>query len=294
MPERKKLDQDNYKEILPYFAYSPRYMSLAKFSTQYIWRHQTGLEYYILDDMLFLFESKFNDSAVCPMGPGDLKKAVDHIFCNEKTGIIYCIGKEQKIILEESYPVVPYRDFFEYVYFTKDQVELKGRRYNKKRNHINKFHSLYQHEYKRIDCHDHEEIRKVIGKWCENSDFGDEALSCEKNAITELLSNEVDIGCKAASVYINGKMVAFTIGEQIFPDMVVVHFEKADTEFQGLYQTMAREYLANEWPDIKYVNRQEDMGIPGLRKAKESYYPEFYVENHCIRKEGQVHQALSL
>lgn len=268
---------------MEFFRFAPEHMSLAGFSTQFIWRHQTGLEYMIRRDMLYLFESRFQHAAVCPMGPGDLLEAVRFIRDQESTHTIYCIGDRQREILEGEFLVSPFRDFFEYVYQTQDLIEMKGRKYNKKRNHINRFVSSYDYEYRRIDSQNQDQLQKVIEKWCENRDCDEEIHFYERKAISELLNNRVGIQYRVASIHVEGEMAAFSIGEQITPDMVTIHFEKADIHYQGLYQMMAREYLLHEWRDIPFVNRQEDMGISGLRIAKESYHPCFLVKNHCIR-----------
>jgi hypothetical protein len=270
-------------------------MSLAKFQTLYLWREFSGLTFDIKDDFLYMFECNFANTAFMPYGRGDLEKAMFNLeeYCSNvtKTPRLYCVSEEDKVKLQEIFPgKYEYRNmhgFAEYVYLQENLANLNGKKYSKKRNHINKFDRHYEgiFEYVNIGASDMEEIERVMEIWCEKQDCGPEKPSShEKKAVLELLSGVGGIEYRGGAIRINGIIEAFAIGSRIAEDMAVVIFEKADTEFEGIYAKLNQLYSANEWGDVKYINRQEDMDKPGLRKSKNSYYPEFMVNNYVVTK----------
>lgn len=298
--EPRKLTEENAHEIKEYLQYSHKYMSLAKFQTLFLWRDFTGLTYDIKDGFLYMFECQFENTAIMPFGKGDLEKAINTLeeYCMKVTESprLYCVSKEQKKQLIELFPgKYIYKEmhgFGEYVYLQENLANLTGKKFSKKRNHINKFDRQYEgnFEYVKIDSSDSAELERVMDVWCEKQDCGpDKTSSHEKNAILELLNGKGDIDYRGGAIRINGRIEAFALGSQIADDMAVVIFEKADTEFDGIYAKLNQLYSANEWSDVKYINRQEDMDKPGLRKSKSSYYPEFIVENFVVRKKRESH-----
>lgn len=293
MLEPKRLTHDNADEIREYLKYSDKYMSLAKFPTLYLWHEHTELAYDIKDDFLFLFECKFNNTAMMPYGTGDLEKAMYSLeeYCKKtsRIGRLYCVGEEDKNKIEQiipgRYEISEFRAFFEYVYNRDDLAEMQGKRYSKKRNHINKFLRAYEdyYEYCTISADDISELEAVIDAWCIKNDCGPgDTSKFEKRAIIKLLENNKGIEYRGGAIRINGNIEAFALGGKITDDMAVVYFEKADTEFDGIYTMLNKLYIANEWQDVKYINRQEDMGSAGLRKSKLSYYPDFMVKNYSM------------
>jgi hypothetical protein len=98
-----------------------------------------------------------------------------------------------------------------------------------------------------------------------------------------VLDNFETLGVTGGCIEIDGKIEALTLGELLNPETVVIHIEKANATFHGLYQMMNQQFLEHEWQHIKYVNREQDLGIEGLRKAKESYYPHHMVEKLTVR-----------
>ncbi len=292
------LTADNAGEIKEYLKYTHKYMSLAKFQTLYLWRDFSGLTYDIKDDFLFMFECNFENTAFMPYGTGDLEKAMGHLeeYCTRvaKTPRIYCASEEDTRRLKEIFPgkyeYTNMHGFAEYVYLQENLANLTGKKYSKKRNHISRFDRHYEgsYEYVKIDARDMDEIERVMEIWCEKQDCGPEKPSShEKKAVLELLSGTGGIDYRGGAIRINDRIEAFAIGSKIAEDMAVVIFEKADTEFEGIYAKLNQLYSSNEWGDVKYINRQEDMDKPGLRKSKKSYYPEFMVNNYVVMKKRQ-------
>lgn len=296
----RNLTEDNADEIKEYLEYSDKYMSLAKFQTLFLWRDFTGLTYDIKDGFLFMFECKFENTALMPYGSGDLEKAIHTLedYCSNvaESPRLYCVGDDQKKALQDIFPgKYHYKDmhgFSEYVYLQEKLANLTGKKYSKKRNHINKFDREFgdSYEYVGIGREDSDEIERVMDVWCEKQDCGPaETTAHEKKAILELLSGKAGLEYRGGAIRINGRIEAFALGSKIADDMAVVLFEKADTEFAGIYPKLNQLYSSNEWGDVMYINRQEDMDKPGLRKSKRSYYPEFMVRNHAVWKKGTRH-----
>lgn len=290
----RPLTEDNAIEIKEFLKYSDKYMSLAKFPTLYLWHEYSELSYDIKDDFLFLFECNFDNSTFMPYGNGDLEKAMFNLeeYCKKvsKQGMLYCMGEEDKKnllqIFPDRYQVEEQEQFNEYVYLRENLAELTGKKYAKKRNHISKFMRKYGdvYEYCSINNSDRDELKKLMDKWCIMRDCGPEDTSkFEQTAILKFLANDAGLQYKGGAIRVNGNIEAFALGGKISDDMAVVYFEKADTKFDGIYPMLNKQYVINEWPNVKYINRQEDMGMEGLRKSKMSYYPEFMVKNYSLK-----------
>ena len=178
------------------------------------------------------------------------------------------------------------RPNYEYIYNRDDLANLAGKKYSKKRNHINKLLKHHTFEYKTYTPDYYDECIALQNRWIEekggmNADFEDE-LFVTKEALS--LMDELELRC--GLLFIDGKLEAFSIGEK-FMNMAVIHIEKANANIQGSFALINREFVKNEWKDVDYINREEDMGMEGLRKAKMSYYPAFFIEKYdCVRKEN--------
>lgn len=221
-----------------------------------------------------------------PVGTGDLKEAFAAMLAHaEENGLKPVFGgvtKEQMEWIEEQYPgqftFRESRDYFEYIYLSEDLAELRGRKYHGKRNHISKFKNTYQYSFELIDDSNKKDALYVSKLWCEQNVLGDNnGLSHEVCAIRESFRYFDELGFKGAIIKIDGKPVAMTAGERVCDDVFVVHFEKALPGYDGLYAAI-NHFFAKELTQYKYINREEDLGIEGLRKAKLSYKPAILLE----------------
>ncbi len=199
------------------------------------------------------------------------------------------VTKETKQRIERDMPgefvFVDDRPNYEYVYRSEDLANLVGKKYSGKRNHINKLINNHSFEYRAYTDEDYEKCIAlqeswIVGKGGTNDDYDDE-LFVTKQALTNIDA----LGLKCGLLYVDGKMEAFSIGEKHGGNMAVVHIEKADPDLQGAFALINREFVRHEWSDVEYINREEDMGIEGMRRAKMSYNPIFLVEKYdCKRK----------
>ena len=175
------------------------------------------------------------------------------------------------------------RDNSDYLYSTMDLIHLKGKKYDGKRNHINKFKSKYDFSYVPLDCSLIVECSRIMEEWCREKNCNcQEGDYCERQANMELLKNLRYLECKGALLYVNGRYEAFTAGEMLNGDTAVIHIEKANTAIPGLYTIINQQFLEKEWKDAAYVNREQDLGLEGMRKAKLSYNPLKMVDKYTV------------
>ena len=177
------------------------------------------------------------------------------------------------------------RPNYDYVYLRQSLVELKGRDLHSKRNHLNYFLKNYQYEYVNLTSDMAEDAMRFIADFNRKKEIPEhemQLLLMEEEAMADVFRNLEKVGYTAGAILIDGKIQAISIGGQLNKNTMTVHVEKANTEYRGLYQAINNEYCKNVPEYIKYVNREEDMGIANLRKAKLSYKPVELVEKYII------------
>jgi hypothetical protein len=179
------------------------------------------------------------------------------------------------------------RPNFDYVYDTQELIELKGKRFHGKRNHLNYFLNNYSYTYERMASSMADEIMAFIDEFNRRKALPEghekELLEMEKEAMHDVLVHLEDVGYLAGLIRIGGKIEAISIGGQLGSKTVTVHVEKANTEYRGLYQAINNEFCRHMASHVKRINREEDMGIAGLRKAKLSYNPIKLIEKYIVR-----------
>lgn len=284
------------KPVIDSFFKAKHYeQSACTFTNLYMWQRCYQILWDVVDDCLCLQASYGGSTYLLPpFGPDkdSFAKAVDklerHYAALGLPFFIKAVTPDLVEWLEAVKPgyfeFTPDRDNYDYVYNTGDLISLQGRKYHIKKNHLNKFKKTYsQYEYRTIDASLTEACIEFAVEWCRQRECDpDPALICERDAIIEVMRNWDYLGVTGGVILINGKVEAFTFGELINPDMAVIHVEKGDSEINGVYQAINQEFCRNAWSEIPFVNREEDMGIPGIRKAKESYYPVRMVEKYDV------------
>ncbi|MEL7607969.1 MAG: phosphatidylglycerol lysyltransferase domain-containing protein [Bacillota bacterium] len=176
------------------------------------------------------------------------------------------------------------RDNFDYVYLAQDLMALRGKKFHSKRNHINQFRLVNQFEYVRITPDMFEECMHVYANWLNKKDMFERGVIGELNAVRAALKNMETLSLKGGGIRIGGNLAAFTLGERITPNTALIHIEKADAEINGLYAMINQQFVEHEWSDMEFINREEDMGLEGLRKAKLSYYPAKLIQKYEAKK----------
>ncbi|MGB7297078.1 MAG: GNAT family N-acetyltransferase [Candidatus Aminicenantales bacterium] len=177
----------------------------------------------------------------------------------------------------------PDRDNFDYVYRTEDLTQLKGKRYDGKRNRIRKFERGHAYEYARYCRSNRPGCLEVLARWVEAKAAGDSFIGrVWKRVIEEALERQQELGLRGGVFRIDGRIVAFSFGSRLTGDTAVIPIEIVDPGYDGLSQLVNREFVRREWSDCRYINREQDNGIPGLRRAKTSYHPHHFVSKYNI------------
>lgn len=211
---------------------------------------------------------------------------------------MHCILEEEFQMIEQWYPgkyqMKVRRQDSDYVYLREKLATLSGKKLHGKRNHIHRFEENYPDwQYETITEQNEEECVQMAMKWCLQN-CADEEQNWEHDRIDEskivvkAIRNRDSLGMIGGALRAGGDVIAITLGEPLTSDTFVVHFEKAFTHIQGAYPMINREFVRHELGQYTYVNREEDLGEEGLRKAKLSYRPEFLVEKGMITEKQEM------
>lgn len=169
------------------------------------------------------------------------------------------------------------RDSADYIYLTSDLAKLSGKKYHGKKNHINKFKKTYDDwHYEQLTDENAEACIEMVREWCVQNECADDKEKADEICVMiNGIQYRKELGLKGGLIQVNDRVVAVTLGEELNSDMFVIHFEKAFANVQGAYSMINQQFILHELMDYLYVNREEDVGAEGLRKAKLSYHPVF-------------------
>jgi hypothetical protein len=177
----------------------------------------------------------------------------------------------------------PDRDNYDYVYRADDLIQLKGRKYDGKRNRIRKFERSHTFDYLKLIPENLTGSLQLADRWLESKAPDDpESISVWRSVIQEACDNFSELRLAGGAIVLDGKIAAFSVGGRLTADTAVIHLEIVEPGCDGLSQLMNREFIRNEWSDCVYVNREQDNGIPGLRRAKLSYHPDHVVKKYHV------------
>ena len=247
-------------------------------------------------DFIFIARNHEANPSYFICGNGNLKDAIEalegYVKENKRKLIIRGITKEKREQIENLMPgkfvFEEGREYWNYIYNVKALAELKGKKLRNKRNHVYKFCKLYKYESVDIDRENINECKSLSDKWFEqNKDIKTGNIMSEVLSLENCFKYYEDLNFKGIMIKVDGRPIAFTIGEAINSRVFVTHFEKALVEYEGSYNIINQEFAkVLEKDGYELVNREEDLGIEGLRKAKTSYRPEILLEKYmAISKE---------
>lgn len=287
-----------HKEIFDkYLAQDNLALSDINFTNCYMWRHAREISFAEVAGNLII-KTQYPAQApyiFYPIGSGDKKASLDSMLQEFKAQNlslqIRALSKEQASELEQFYPhakPVANRDKFDYIYSVSELITLSGRKYHKKKNHLNYFLQEYAHfAYEAIDSSNIAQLQAVNNAWFEANPNKSDGLKFENLGINDALNSFEALGLKGGLIRIDSQIAAFSFGETIpctlsyegvSGGVVVMHIEKADSQFRGIFQAINQQVLEHCFAQCAWVNREEDLGIEGLRKAKLSYQPTFLLE----------------
>lgn len=266
------------------------------FANLYTWSCSYCTRYAIENDALFIMQMHPNSKmAMCIPLPFDKTanlasyiELIREYCCKNNISIDLGIPSEEhlnKFIndLGDNYEIVPNENNFDYVYSSDSLITLSGNKLHSKRNHINKFLSLYEPEFFIFDDSHKEECLKLYCEWYKEKGEGTKNIDDEICAVEKVLNEYKQLGLTGCVIKVNGRIIAFSFGEKLNENTALIHVEKYIPEYDGIGAYINREFIKNCWADIEFINREEDMGIEGLRRAKKSYMPVKMVKKYTVK-----------
>ncbi len=260
-----------------------------------IWGRQRAA---FLDGFLVLF-SQFDRRSVYPfpVGRGEILPVLDAIIADARERGIPCcltgLSEECCGILEKYYPgkfrIYTSRDNFDYVYNIDDLADLKGRKFQRKRNHLHRFRAVCpQYRTEPLTPVNLDAVRDMAAAWYRRRQLTDPHgdYHLEQLALSRALADPWRLGLEGLVLLEDDRVLAFSMASALSEDTYDIHFEKALEDVDGAYAAINREfanYLRQRHPLLRYLNREDDMGLEGLRKAKLSYCPAYLVEKYWAR-----------
>lgn len=294
----KSLEAEDIDIIRPYFCQRPNKTCDSVFLDSFIWRNYYQVKFAISDGkaVQWLMEE---DGVMHTAMPVCKEEDLHHYFYEivdyfnqvlHKPFKIYLADEEAVEVLKlkesERFEVIEQDDLKDYLYDGDAMRTLAGKKLHKKKNNLNNFIRSYEgrYEYRKLCCSDRDEVWKFLDGWRENKgEDVEKHLDYEVEGIHEILKNCSYLNVRLSGVFVDGKLEAFTIGTyNPLEDMAVIHIEKANPQMRGLYQFINQQFLIHEFPDVKLINREDDLGQEGLRKAKLSYNPCGYARKYLI------------
>ena len=286
------------KDIITSFTIPSNYKNCDySFANICSWRFLYDSEFAIVNGCLlirFWIENKTRVAYMTPTGQGHLKQAIELLEADSlEQGHPLCmlgVTPEAKEELEKAIPggffYIPERDYFDYIYLREDLATLKGKKYQAKRNHINNFKKKFDYRYIPITPELVPECLQLECKWykANRGDNDEEDLNDERRSIIYALNHYDELGLMGGAICVDHQIVAFTFGAPINHNTFGVHVEKANVNYEGAYTVINNEFASRLPEKYIYVNREEDLGIPGLRQAKLSYNPVILLEKSAAIK----------
>ncbi len=298
----KDIELSDRELITRYTQNSPRRNCDLSFSNLCSWRFLYNTQFAILDGYLLLkFWAEEELVYMMPIGNGDLKKVLEALiedahqegkpFC--LLGICSGMCSELETFMPGKFQFTADRDYADYLYLRTDLATLSGKKLQAKRNHVNKFKRTYNYEYTPITPDRIQECLELEAIWCKANNCDQyEGTGNERRALVYALRHFDELGLMGGILHVDGKIVAFTFGMPINQDTFGVHVEKADTSIDGTYAMINHEFAKHIPEQYIYINREEDLGIEGLRKAKLSYQPAIILDKYMACLKGEPVEAI--
>ncbi len=257
----------------------------------FMWREMYNTQMAIEEDCLIVCLYEEGDAYYClPMGER-VESAVKKILEYEKakgTDVVrFCAVMPEYLPifegLEEKVEVIAQFDFNDYLYSAEDLIGLAGKKYGGQRNLIRQFERLYpNNEFKELTPKNLQQVKEFFAASFKAADpMGEDHKQAENSLVSSVLSRDDLFGMFGAVLYVDGNVVGFSVGEQV-GDTLYVHIEKADRNVKGAYQTLNNRFARKFGGNASFINREDDMGDLGLRKAKMAYHPIKLIEKYIV------------
>lgn len=265
------------------------------FTNLLIWRKGCDIQYTIYDKVLIIkkrdFKGKYHFMQPIGYTKENLKKIIEELKEYRKINDMEFLFKDvessfledlKEIYGDEAY-IQEDIDNFDYIYLSEKLISLSGKKLHSKKNHYNYFIKNYDYAVKDFSEDGvKEDCISAAEKWLDKKYNGNDYLKYEFDGISEIITYMNELNLKGMAVYVDNTVAAFTIGECVNNHMAIVHIEKGLPEINGIYAFTNKTFVENYLSSVKYINREQDLGLEGLRKAKRSYYPVKLEEKYCV------------
>jgi len=291
-PDFKPLDLEDREQITSICRAFPPTTSELTFTNLFMWRKQYRFSWSTAGGALLVAANPPGGQpfALPPLGGNDLTAAfrllVEHLKRLTPLPEIRRVPEDLARRYAKPLGLDAQEDpaHSDYVYRTESLVALSGRKYHRKRNHLNQFRSAYAYRYEPLTPALIEACLELQEEWCRLREcVHNQGLLGEEHAIHEALRHFHELDSSGAAIVVEGRVVAFSLGEPLNPDTAVIHVEKANPEFPGSYAVINQEFCQHSWSAYTYINREQDLGEEGLRQAKLSYYPDHLITKFVLR-----------
>lgn len=275
-------EQPQYKEFL---ARTPQIASDYSFGNLWAWREIYGLQWACDGELVWIRQTQPHHVYWAPVGPWQQVDWSERLGGLARKTLSLTRIPEDLAAIWQTVPGVhlePDPDHWDYIYSVPELTQLKGNKFHKKKNLLRQFHRNYQAEYVPLDLSRIEQALTLQTEWCLWRDCEDSAtLEMENQAILDTLRDWQRLeDVFGGGLIVDGNMAAYTIAEPLDGETLVIHFEKACPTFKGIYQAINQIFLEREASGYSFVNREQDLGDPGLRQAKKSYNPVSYLKKY--------------
>lgn len=294
----RKIELDDRSLIQSFFDKYPSHSCERTFANAYLWARHYKVTFALIHNTL-VFQSNIEEASFSyPLGEEeDVKAAIEWIISYTKENnmpfclynVTHCQWEQFTQWYEDEFEIVFNRDVADYVYEREKLATLAGKKLHSKRNHVNRFKEINPGwTYESMSQENLEDCFQMALRWRqENGCDGDCGKMAEMCVTLNSLRLFKELELTGGVLRIDGEVVAFTIGEPVKDDTFVVHIEKAYADIQGAYPMINQQFVLNECQDYQYINREDDTGAEGLRKAKLSYRPVFMVEKGIVKEREQ-------
>lgn len=281
--EDKKIFDDFYSRY-------PIEHSENTFGTLYCWRKYGNYEIAVVEECLIIRGSTDSYTSLrCPIGPKNpdlLNAVIDLALSTGKQAPFLVLEPWQFEWVQQIRPDLQFkadRDFFDYVYETSDLATLEGKQYLMIRKQLHKFRKKCPSTVERITQENFDEVKEFLKRWCQWKECDKYTiLKHEKEALWESLEVFDQLGFEGLAVKPHGEIGGIAIYEELNPRTAVVHYEKGMPDCEGIYKEINYQTASLLKDRYQYINRESDMGLPGLKEAKERYHPHHMAELHYL------------
>jgi len=283
----KPLFDNQYKKFPPFH-------SDQLFTTMISWNKYAHYQYTLINNYLIIMTTINNKVQFrYPVGMHNREINYQVLKLAKNVESSYPLGfidDKSKVYLTKNFPkleFIPQRGYFDYVYLSTELANLEGEKFRKIRNRLNKFKKKNIYTTENISKENMEEVRKFLKRWCLWKDCeSDNILKNEKKAIMYSMEHFFDLHLSGLALRVDEKIEAISVYEKMDNETVVIHYEKGSPYYDGIYKAINQEAAIRVCTRFRYINRESDMDVPGLRRAKMSYRPHHLIKVFAINQKG--------